>query len=643
MRYTPSRTLLASAIASIILTGCGGGSGGGTKSPSSSSSGNSSTAVNVAPKFTSSTSVSRDEGASKLTGYTAVAMDSNNDSLTFSLSAGADKALFAIDATSGLLSFVTAPDFEKPADANLDNVYEVEVTVVDGKGGKSSQLVMVAVKNVTTKLTALSKSIDTELIPGNTVTAQSSCDSCDTSLTKYEWYVEGSATPVSTTNSYQIKSEDRFKKITLKATPYTTSGEAGNTETVVMLRNQVKDFIFQHGGFVVVRTDGSLLAKKWDKIVTNSDLNVSNVKSVHIDGSGFSVLDDKDTLVAWIESGSGEKNKRVEIKNAATIYDGAALSKDHKLYAWHHGIGTDESSPPLENIVEVTLSRWGSTWPLAAVKADGTVVRVASTGCGSDNTSPGFTNIVKVSISGCVFAGLTENGVVKVTEAYRPSEAALVPTGLDLTNVVDVVSNGRAFAALKSDGSVVTWGDPDSVGDIEGKDLTNVARIVPSEYAFAAIKTDGTVVSWGDEQYGGNTAGKDLTNVVDIIPSLCGFAAVKADKSVTTWGTACRTSFDQGADHVAQLLSNGLVFVALKDDGTVINLPNSPAFFYWEYSSGADFKDVVKIFGNSGIYAALKNNGEVFSWGDFIYGGSVDGVDLAPFDDVVSSTLESNP
>jgi alpha-tubulin suppressor-like RCC1 family protein len=586
--------------------------------------------------------VSRDEGASKLTGYTAVATDSNNDSLTFSLSAGADKALFAIDATSGLLSFVTAPDFEQPADANLDNVYEVEVTVVDGKGGKSSQLVMVAVKNVNTRLTALSKSMDTELIPGNTVTAQSSCDGCDPSLTKYEWYVEGADTAVSTTASYKIKSEDRFKKITIKATPYTTSGEIGNTETVVMLRNQVKDFLFQRNGFVVLRTDGTILIESAGDVVTSSDLNLFDVKSIHrYDHDKFVVLKNDDSLVYDLSLEG--KVDRIEIPNIDKVYDGAALSKDHKLYAWGYGIGTDELTPPLTNIVDLANGAFGI---IAAVSADGNVVTTTYDNCGGALTRTDLTDIVKVGISLCVFAGVTDTGTVKVWGGSSASESTLNTTGLDLTNVVDVFSNYEAFAALKADGNVVAWGDAAHGGDSGGKNLSKVSRIFSNRYAFAAIKTDGTVVSWGDDMRGGDSTGKNLANVVDIVASEYGFAAIKADGNVTAWGSAeywVMKDYTEQLNGVVQLLTYGSVFVALQDDGTVTSLPSYPNWDGWSKSSKADFKDVVKLFGDGGNLAALKNNGEVFSWGSFHYGGNVDGIDLAPFDEVVSSSLELNP
>ena len=52
--------------------------------------------------------------------------------LTYSIVGGADAALFTIDAATGALRFVAAPDFEAPTDAGADNVYDVTVQVSDG-------------------------------------------------------------------------------------------------------------------------------------------------------------------------------------------------------------------------------------------------------------------------------------------------------------------------------------------------------------------------------------------------------------------------------------------------------------------------------------------------------------------------------
>ena len=63
---------------------------------------------------------------------TIEAEDPNGDTVTFSLSGGADMAQFEINTITGELKFLEVKDFEHPIDANRDNIYEVRVTASDG-------------------------------------------------------------------------------------------------------------------------------------------------------------------------------------------------------------------------------------------------------------------------------------------------------------------------------------------------------------------------------------------------------------------------------------------------------------------------------------------------------------------------------
>lgn len=99
-------------------------------------------------------SVAVAENTTKVT--TIVAADQNiNQSLTYSISGGADAQLFKVDA-GGALSFVSAPNFEKPLDANHDGFYEVQVSVTDGDFGLDTQTLRVKVTNVNEKPTIVS-------------------------------------------------------------------------------------------------------------------------------------------------------------------------------------------------------------------------------------------------------------------------------------------------------------------------------------------------------------------------------------------------------------------------------------------------------------------------------------------------------
>jgi VCBS repeat-containing protein len=106
------------------------------------------TAVNDAPVMTSgAANISMAENL-VATGYTAAATDVDSSPLTYQIAGGADAAKFSINATTGALRFVTAPNFEAPTDANGDNVYEVQVRASDGTLTSAPVAVNVTVTNV---------------------------------------------------------------------------------------------------------------------------------------------------------------------------------------------------------------------------------------------------------------------------------------------------------------------------------------------------------------------------------------------------------------------------------------------------------------------------------------------------------------
>jgi hypothetical protein len=98
---------------------------------------------NEAPVITSGAATSVAENTTTVMAITSTDLDGGAP--TYSISGGADAALFTINPTTGDLNFVTAPNFESPADTNSDNIHEVSVRVVDGNGGMDEQLVSVTV------------------------------------------------------------------------------------------------------------------------------------------------------------------------------------------------------------------------------------------------------------------------------------------------------------------------------------------------------------------------------------------------------------------------------------------------------------------------------------------------------------------
>lgn len=87
------------------------------------------------------------------------ATDANTgDVVTYSIS-GTDAARFVIDPVTGVLRFLSAPDFEAPADVGADNVYDIVVTARDQRGGVDTQALAVTVSNANDTGTSGSLSI----------------------------------------------------------------------------------------------------------------------------------------------------------------------------------------------------------------------------------------------------------------------------------------------------------------------------------------------------------------------------------------------------------------------------------------------------------------------------------------------------
>jgi alpha-tubulin suppressor-like RCC1 family protein len=290
----------------------------------------------------------------------------------------------------------------------------------------------------------------------------------------------------------------------------------------------------------------------------------------------------------------------------------------------------------------------------AALKSDGSLViwgdapsggrfSISSRNYSSDPLSQSYTytpatgnlasNVIKVSSSSRAFAALkTDGSVVTWGDANAGGDSTAVADNL-ASNVKAVYSNYNSFAALKNDGSVVTWGSGFTGGDstaVAGNLTSNVTAIYSNNTAFAALKSDGSVVTWGSPSDGGNSSSvaNSLTfNVKAVYSNSLGFAALKTDGSVVTWGRA-----DFGGDsasvansltsNVKAVYSNQSAFAALKNDGSVVT---------WGYPIyGGDSSSVAEKL-SSGVtsissanfsFAALKNDGSVVTWGRADAGGN---------------------
>ena len=118
------------------------------------------TNVNEAPTITSSATPSVVENQTTVVDAQSTDPDGETEGagLTYSITGGADAALFSIVPTTGVLTFNSAPDFEAPADSGANNVYDVQVTVTDAGTLTDVQNIQVTVTDITEPPTITSSS-----------------------------------------------------------------------------------------------------------------------------------------------------------------------------------------------------------------------------------------------------------------------------------------------------------------------------------------------------------------------------------------------------------------------------------------------------------------------------------------------------
>ncbi|MCC6967015.1 MAG: VCBS domain-containing protein, partial [Nitrospira sp.] len=111
------------------------------------------TPVNDAPTIVSdgggpTAAINVSEHVSAVTIVSGHDVDLPAQALTYSISGGADQALFTIDAATGALRFVAPSNFTAALSASGDHVYVVQVQVVDSQGASATQTLQVTVTNV---------------------------------------------------------------------------------------------------------------------------------------------------------------------------------------------------------------------------------------------------------------------------------------------------------------------------------------------------------------------------------------------------------------------------------------------------------------------------------------------------------------
>lgn len=147
--------------------------------------------------------------------------------------------------------------------------------------------------------------------------------------------------------------------------------------------------------------------------------------------------------------------------------------------------------------------------------------------------TPSANQAVAVAAGNAHSVALKSDGTV-VAWGDNTYGQSTVPTGL--SDVVAISAGHNYTLALKKDGTVAAWGR-NSFGLTNVSSLSGISAISAGEYHALALKSDGTVVAWGDTENGKTTIPTGLADVTMISAGGEHSMALKKDGTVVAWGS----------------------------------------------------------------------------------------------------------
>lgn len=335
--------------------------------------------------------------------------------------------------------------------------------------------------------------------------------------------------------------------------------------------------------------------------------------------------------------------------------------------------GTTYINPPtdMSNIVQfVNTAYQAIPSSYAAITNTGKVITFGRNTQGGDSSGVAVylsSGVTKVVATGMAFAALRSDGTVVSwgqvldnnglpANITLTTDLAITPYTGAITGCIDIASSIHTFSALKSDGTVVTWGTCKKWASATSV-LTGVTKIKETygypNYAYIALRSDGHAVMWGPTGVATTTSLTSTSPIVDIYPTDYNCVIVRQDKKVYKGFTNTVSYTVPAGKNILNIyaLNNSIEFAVLMDDRSLflsdlsavyqnVSYFNCSDTAYGFISNGAvtvrgDSRsggsttdatngiksgisvsgDVIKLASSQGSMAALKSNGTVAVWG----------------------------
>ncbi|MDF1877873.1 VCBS domain-containing protein [Sulfurimonas sp. SAG-AH-194-L11] len=169
-------------------------------------------------------------------------LSGDENSVTYSLEADFDSALFSIDAVTGVISFLSSPDYENPLDVGVDNEYNIYVTATDSLGNFTTQSLSININNLNEAPIAnddIAASSENETIIIDVLSNDTDVDTPDTMTITNATLAEGQGSITIVNNQLEFNPGTDFDDLSLGDVTtveisYTISDEGGLTSNATV-------------------------------------------------------------------------------------------------------------------------------------------------------------------------------------------------------------------------------------------------------------------------------------------------------------------------------------------------------------------------------------------------------------------------
>ncbi len=545
------------------------------------------TVTNLAPEIISNgggatSAVNMIENTTSVT--TVIATDPGPEILTYTISGGADQAHFSINGSTGTLDFLLPADKENPSDNNLDNVYEVEVSAIDGQGGSDTQSLQITVTNSNESPTAIT-------LPSSTVN-----ENIDSS----------GGYSIGTLNTIDPDTTDSFSYAIIGGTDQAKFSIGGVASDELILSDGVLNFERQSDYQVLVQVTDSG-GEQLTRLLTISVNDLNEVPSLTNNGGGataaisvaenqisvttatasdpdfpanlltYSISGGTDAALFSIDSLTG-----VITFTTAPDFETPADASADNLYQLEISV-TDNQSATDVQLLSVSVTAVNDNAPVAS--GDSLTLQEGGTTSQLDNgfsnllnndsdadlpaetltvlldSSPSFASSFILNADGTF--NYTHDGSENLNDSFRyhvfdgVTNSNVVTVNINITNVNDVpTSNADSLTLNEGASAQINLAANDS--DAEGLDLGSISIISSPANGIILINNDGSIEYTHD---GSETISDNFTySIADNSGTTSNISTVNLtitplNDAPTTTGLADISVTEDAADSVINLAS----------------------------------------------------------------------------------------